>query len=311
MPGFRKINKLFHQMDSDIKSMKRERYLSNASDNHSYYGYDNHSDCHDDNHNDCDDIVICTHKAIGQFIRGHCGRLFFKILYTKSTSTTDTDKCCIDSCSKTYNVICDDDNTHHHNHHHNKHNQHNKAYDCLSYRLPYYIEYYFPTMNNHCESIPTSIIISCMDKLQTIEYTGKVRRYVSCCDELYFLELPDTREVRISNPEKLIPIRVKTPTNEGQTGNVSTDCNRCYVSDIDKIRYSNTYRVSCQTTEKTNYLTSDMVGVRAVPLDILVDPNANANTPCNTQCNTPCNTQCNAKKYIHLVDVCYFNHYNQ
>lgn len=51
------------------------------------------------------------------------------------------------------------------------------------------------------------ITISKKTKLETFNYEGKIRRYRVCDNDMYFIELGDTHEVRILNPQKLYPIK--------------------------------------------------------------------------------------------------------
>ncbi|VBB17745.1 hypothetical protein YASMINEVIRUS_208 [Yasminevirus sp. GU-2018] len=208
----------------------------------------------------------CTHKGVGKFVRLQCNKLGFKVMYV----VKESDDCCVEkvTCEVLYSVLCAEDK------------------GCVSYSDLYYIEYVLPDMINTCSHIVGDIAITIteMSKLDIFRYEGKIRRYTSCCGDIYFIELADTHEVRILNPDMLMPKRESRPTNEGASG-----CDCCSRTD----GYVDRQKSSCggicpeRTTHNNNFTNFNKVIIQGFSLDKL--------TSCECE-----------KRYLHIHDFCYY-----
>jgi hypothetical protein len=91
-------------------------------------------------------------------------------------------------------------------------------FDTIEYGRIYKIVYKLPINQNKCTLSSCILKIMNMTKLLIYNYDGIIRRYSMYKKDLYFVELSNNHHIQILNPDKLMPIRVTKPTNQGSDG---------------------------------------------------------------------------------------------
>lgn len=209
----------------------------------------------------CVEQKYCEKIGVGQFVCLPCNKIGFKVIYI----TKQSDACCVEkvSCEDIYKIKCDE------------------IPQCINFKDLYYVEYLFPENNHNCN---IEIIIKHMEKLEIFRYEGKIRKYTSCCGSIFFIELADTHEIRILNPDKLMPKRESQPTNEG-----SSQCDCCFTpSDyVDRQRSNCAGICPERTTHCNNFTNYNKIIIQGFSLDRLI----------SCECE---------KRYLHIYDFCYY-----
>jgi hypothetical protein len=156
-----------------------------------------------------DNLDLCTRTMIGSFVCTEPYGIGFIPLYI--TGHEDNNKCYVrpKQCKETIKV--------------------DVSSICLKieYGMIYKILYKRPSMSKQSKYTPILKIVS-VTKLLIYNYEGIIRRYTLNGTDMYYVELPNKHQIKILNPEKLMPIRVTKPTNLGTCGTSLTTVTNNY-----------------------------------------------------------------------------------
>lgn len=162
--------------------------------------------CNDENHTPTttSNYHQCHYSMIGVFICVPSSNSYkFKPLY-ELHEQGKTDGCCIKKVSCVDPVYVDMSNI---------------CVD-IDYDSIYKIVYKLPYVVDNCTNNLLKIIN--VTKLCVYNFEGVIKRYSVCSTDLYFIELDNKHQVRILNPEKLMPTKNYKVSNHCMTGSCLT-----------------------------------------------------------------------------------------